>query len=119
MGDGISQVDALCGKPTPKRKKPLFWKASSAWPAPKNRPFHWGSYAVVDGPWKLIGNADLSYVELYDITKDQKESTDCTAEYPEVVDSLKTKILQWQQTLPPEPEGPVFSSGRSDIPSSS
>ena len=119
VGDGISQVDALCGKPTPKRKKPLFWKASSAWPAPKNRPFHWGSYAVVDGPWKLIGNADLSYVELYDITKDQKESTDCTAEYPEVVDSLKTKILQWQQTLPPEPEGPVFSSGRSDIPSSS
>ena len=91
--DGISQVTALCGKPTPVRKKSLFWKMSSPWPAPKSRQFHWGSYAVVDGPWKLIGNVDLSHVELYDITRDQKESINCAAEYPEVVGSLKTKIL--------------------------
>ena len=116
--DGISQVTALCGKPTPVRKKSLFWKMSSPWPAPKSRQFHWGSYAVVDGPWKLIGNVDLSHVELYDITHDQKESTDCSAEHSEVVGVLKTKILQWQQTLPSQPEGPVFSSSRTNIPSS-
>jgi N-acetylgalactosamine-6-sulfatase len=110
--DGVSQVSALCGKSTPARKTPLFWKASSPWPAPKNRPYHWGSYAVVDGPWKLISNADLSHVELYAITEDQKESTDCAAEHPEVVNLLKRRIQEWQQTLPLKPEGPVFSTGR-------
>ena len=116
--DGMSQVTALCGKPEHGRKKPLFWKANSPWPAPKNRPFHWGSYAIVDGSWKLIGNAELSHVELYDLTRDQKESIDCSVEHPEVVGVLKTKILQWQQTLPSKPEGPVFSTSRTKIPSS-
>ena len=110
--DGVSQVSALCGKSAHGRKKPLFWKASSPWPAPKNRPYHWGSYAVVDGPWKLISNSDLSHVELYAITQDQKESNDCSAEHPEVVNLLKRRIQEWQQTLPLKPEGPVFSTGR-------
>jgi hypothetical protein len=71
----------------------------------------------VDGPWKLISNADLSHVELYAITEDQKELTDCAAEHPEVVNLLKRRIQEWQQTLPLKPEGPVFSTGRTKIPS--
>ena len=102
----VSQVSVLLGKSDLGRKKPLFWKASSPWPAPKNRPYHWGSYAVVDGPWKLISNTDLSHVELYAITKDQKESSDCSAEHPEVVNLLKGRIQEWQQTLPPEARRP-------------
>ncbi len=111
--DGVSQVEALSGNAIPTREKPLFWKATSPWPAPKNRPFHWGSYAVVDDRWKLIGNADLSYVELYAITEDQLESTECGQQYPEVVSALKKRLEEWQATLPPKPTGPVFSSGRS------
>jgi N-acetylgalactosamine-6-sulfatase len=111
--DGVSQVEAFSGNAIPTRDKPLFWKATSPWPAPKNRPFHWGSYAVVDDRWKLIGNEDLSYVELYAITEDQLESTECGKQYPQVVSELKKRLEEWQTTLPPKPTGPVFSSGRS------
>ena len=41
--DGISMLQAWKGRPMPHRTKPLFWHFDAPWPAPQNRPDHWGS----------------------------------------------------------------------------
>jgi N-acetylgalactosamine-6-sulfatase len=110
--DGVSQVELLKGKATPVRKKPLFWKMGGAWPAPRTRPDHWVSYAVVDENWKLVTNRDASYVELFDIAADVYEKTDLKSENAELVKSLLAKLEAWKATLPLKPTGQVFSAER-------
>lgn len=111
--DGLSQVDVLKGKSTSERAKPLFWKMNSRYPASKGAPYHWVSYAIVDGPWKLLSNADGSHLELYNLAADPLEKTDLAKEKPGEVKSLTAKIDAWKKTLPGKPTGNVFSSERS------
>jgi len=110
--DGISQLATLQGKASPRREKPLFWKMQAAWPPRPETPYHWGAYAIVAQNWKLIGNSDLSYVELYDLVADPLEQTDLQERHTEVVAELTDKIKHWQQSLPRQPSGNVFSSLR-------
>ncbi|MDN3663892.1 sulfatase [Algibacter miyuki] len=110
--DGISQVATLLGETYPIRTKPLFWKIGAHWPASKNAPDHWVSFAVVDQHWKLVANKDLSYVELYDIAADVYEKTDLKDTNISIVENLKNKILAWQKTLPEKPNENLFSSER-------
>ncbi|MGK0189898.1 MAG: hypothetical protein ACI9R3_005717, partial [Verrucomicrobiales bacterium] len=93
-------------------KKPLFWKFPSAWPAPKNRPDHWVSSAVVHQQWKLVANRDLSHAELYRITDDPYEANDVAQSEPEVTRDLLNRIKAWKSELPEKPSGNVFSSER-------
>ena len=110
--DGISQVATLKGQEYPSRTKPLFWKYPSRWPASKSKPDHWVSYAVVDQTWKLVTNADLSYVELYDIAKDRYEKGDLKEQHPDTVEQMLAKLKAWQSSLPAKPAGNVFSAER-------
>jgi len=110
--DGISQVSALLGKESPERTRPLFWKYPSPWPAPRNRPDHWVSYAVLDPPWKLVTNRQASYVELFDIVADPYERDDRKKERPEIVTELLQKLSQWQESLPTQPDKCLFSAER-------
>jgi arylsulfatase A-like enzyme len=110
--DGVSQVDALTGTPQPGRDKPLFWKAEAPWPAPKDRPDHWGSYAIVHRGWKLIANQDLSYAELYDLAIDPLEKQNLAGREQERLASLLTKLTAWRDSLPPGPTGSLFSATR-------
>jgi len=114
--DGVSQLSVLKGKTAPKREKPLFWKMNNPWPAPKDRPDHWVSYAVVDQTWKLVANKDLNVVELYDIAADPYEKNDLKKQHPEAVKQLLKKIDDWKETLPAKPEGDVFSELRTQSP---
>ncbi|MCF7975343.1 MAG: sulfatase-like hydrolase/transferase [Phycisphaerae bacterium] len=111
--DGVSQVSVLLGQEKPERETPLFWKIDSPWPAPKNRPYHWVSYAVVDRHWKLVTNKDSSYWELYDLAKDPFENRDLKTEHQEVATQLLEKLAQWQVSLPERPDARFFSSERS------
>jgi arylsulfatase A-like enzyme len=113
MPDGVSQVDALLGKPALQRTKPLFWKADSGWPAPRDRPFHWGAYAIVQERWKLIANRDLSFVELYDLTADPLEKMNLAGREQETTARLRSRLAEWRDSLPPTPTGAVFSKTRS------
>ncbi len=112
--DGVSQVAVLKGRPAPKREKPLFWKARSAWPAPKNRPDHWVSYAIVHDTWKLVTNDDMSHTELYNLEIDVSESSDLKVAKPDLVASLLAKLEEWKTSLPAGPKGNVFSRLRED-----
>ncbi|MDF9799253.1 arylsulfatase A-like enzyme [Catalinimonas alkaloidigena] len=113
--DGISQLGTLKGTPYPSRTKPLFWKMDGSWPINKNKPYHWVSYAIVDQNWKLVGNSDLSYVELYDITKDVYEQHDLKEENTEVVERLVHQIEEWQSSLPDKPDNKLFSEERNRL----
>ena len=110
--DGISQVATLQGKPSPTRDKPLFWKYGARWPAPKTRPDHWVSFAVVHKTWKLVSNQDGSHVELYDIASSPYETNDQRASQPKIVAELSKQLEDWKATLPAKPTGDVFSSER-------
>ncbi|MDG2127736.1 MAG: sulfatase-like hydrolase/transferase [Fuerstiella sp.] len=110
--DGLSQVAALLGDGRAKRQKPLFWKMNSRWPN-RNQPYHWVSWAVVDQNWKLVTNADSSYVELFDIVADPYENSDLKEARPEPVKQLLDRLAEWKETLPTEPTGNVFSDERS------
>jgi lysophospholipase L1-like esterase len=116
--DGVSQVGALMGTPRPGRGKPLFWKAEAPWPAPKDRPDHWGSYAIVHNGWKLIANQDLSYTELYDLATDPLEKRNLAGREQERLASLLTQLTAWRDSLPKAPTGSVFSAARPATPKS-
>ncbi len=113
--DGISQVNTLMGEAYPSRTKPLFWKSGARWPASKNAPDHWVAYAIVDEQWKLVANKDLNYVELYDIANDVYEANDLKAQNTGVVENLKNKITEWQNTLPAKPDSKLFSKERESL----
>ena len=111
--DGVSQVATSMGQANLARTSPLFWKFDSAWPAPKSRPYHWVSYAIVDQHWKLVANKDSSYCELYDLANGPYEEKNLKDLNPEVVKRLLGKIADWQKTLPTKPNPACFSTERS------
>ena len=113
--DGVSQVDTLKGKPAPIREKPLFWRYPSRWPASKNRPNHWVSFAVVHQNWKLVSNRDGSHVELFDIAASPFEKDDLKESKQAVVSALRTLLENWKATLPTRPTGEVFSDERKTL----
>ena len=53
------------------------------------------------------------YFELYDIAQDPSEQTDLKERNPESVEQLLSKLKAWRRSLPPMPEGEVFSVERS------
>ena len=85
---------------------------SGSWPIRESRPYHWVSYAVVNEPWKLVANRDLSYVELYDLVADPLEKDNLKEKHPETVKQLTQMIAEWQKTLPEKPGSQLFSNER-------
>ena len=110
--DGESQVGALTGTQSSGREKPLFWKMQSSWPIPRSRPHHWVSWAVVHQDWKLMCNRDMTYAELYNITRDPLEQSNLADARPQKVGELRTQIEEWKRSLPARPMGDVFSEQR-------
>lgn len=107
--DGINITRVLQGSPLTSRAKPLYWKFPSAWPANKNRPDHWVSWAIMDEQWKLVANRDLDYIELYQISNDPFEKNNVLKDQPAAANKLVSKLKDWKATLPERPSGDVFS----------
>ena len=80
--DGISMVPTLLGEGEQKDHDYLYWE------------FHekGGRIAVRKGKWKAVkynhSKNPNAPVQLYDLSKDKSETTDVSAEYPEVVQEL-------------------------------
>jgi arylsulfatase A len=56
--------------------------------------------AMRDGQWKMQTKGDV--VELYDLSKDIKETTNITDKYPERTAKMKNAIEKWKQEVIPE-----------------
>lgn len=106
--DGVNILPALKGE-TFQRDQPIFWE----WAPARRHPFLWPHLGVRQGDWKLLYNKKLGKVELYNIKEDWAETTNLSAQYPEVVGDLTRQLKAWKQTLPTEPPAHCFSSERS------
>ena len=84
----------------------------SSGPIPRSRPHHWVSWAVVHQDWKLMCNRDMTYAELYNITRDPLEQSNLADARPQKVGELRTQIEEWKRSLPARPMGDVFSEQR-------
>ncbi|MEZ5426854.1 MAG: arylsulfatase [Pyrinomonadaceae bacterium] len=75
--DGISMLPALFGKTRPEHKF-LYWE------------FHEGGFvqAVRMGKWKALRRGLKGKIELYDLAKDVKETTDVAAKNPKIVEKI-------------------------------
>lgn len=110
--DGKSVLNVLKGNKMLIREKPLFWKFPSPWPAPKARPDHWVSWAIVQNNWKLVASRNFEHTELYRIDCDLSESNNLAVKVPEIANELLGRLTHWSQSLPQAPSGNVFSSER-------
>ncbi|MDF1739095.1 MAG: sulfatase-like hydrolase/transferase [Verrucomicrobiales bacterium] len=96
--DGESVLSAFKGDGFT-RSKPVFWE----WKGGEGAPYSWPSLGVRHGDWKLVMNEALNKSELYNLKKDWAETTDLSADHPEVVEELTQRIKAWQATLPTAP----------------
>ena len=100
-GDGENIAAVLTGK-SYTRKVPIFWEygrndISFKYPAGRDRS---PNLAMRQGHWKLLVNDDGTRTELYNLTSDPSEKTDVSSKQPEVVNNMKTKLMDWRQALP-------------------
>jgi arylsulfatase A-like enzyme len=99
--DGIDISPALLGGAV-KRQAPLFWEygrnnTSFAYPDGRHRS---PNLAVLEGPWKLLVNADETGAELYHLERDPGETQDVIAEEETRAKNLRRRVLDWRKALP-------------------
>lgn len=100
-GDGIDRSRIFFGEASP-RGKDMFWEYGRndiAFSYPKGRDKS-PNLAVRSGEWKLVMNNDGSDVQLYNIVKDQNETSDVSSCQPAVAAALKTKLMGWWKSMP-------------------
>ena len=94
--DGLNMVEALAGRATPKRDRPIMWVRPPDRPGPNNR---WPDLAIREGDWKLLVSRDGSRPELYDLTKDRKESTNLADKHPDLTKRLSDEVIRWDRGI--------------------
>ena len=108
QSDGENMLAALQGKEQ-QRSKPIHWEWRGG---TKDKEELWPHLGVRAGRWKLLINDELGRVELYDIAADWAEEENLAAGNPGVVKDLRKKILDWQKSLPAQPDPACFSAER-------
>lgn len=96
--DGVNMLDAFSGKKSLKREKPLFWMR------PPDRPGYEGKnapdLAVRKGDYKLLMDFNYSNVQLYNIIKDETETTNIIDQQSEIGEDLKNDLITWYENYP-------------------
>ncbi len=103
-GDGVDRSGVFMGQPSI-RNKEVFWEygrndIAYKYPRPADKS---PNLAIREGDWKLLMNSNNTDVQLYNITRDKKETTNLASSEPELAGRLKDKLLNWWQSLPKLP----------------
>lgn len=101
--DGQDMSEALLGKSSPDRQKPLYWeygRNSTSYAYPKKAEDRSPTLAIRSGDWTLLTDPDGKKTYLFEVVKDQNESQDVAAEHPEIAEKLKNEIMKWKASLP-------------------
>ena len=105
-GDGENLLKAFEGLPI-QRSRPLYWKASGIGRDADS----WCQWSIREGDWKLYANAEVSRIELYDLSNDRAETTELSNDYPIVTTRMKAQLLNWIDSLPTSPDPACVSTG--------
>jgi arylsulfatase A-like enzyme len=100
--DGEDMTAAIKGE-SPARTKALFWeygRNATSFAYPRDARHRSPNVAVREGGWKLLVNADVTGVELYDLTADSRETTNVAAGHADVAKRLTEKALTWRKSIP-------------------
>jgi uncharacterized sulfatase len=95
--DGIDMSEAMLGKSTADRTKPVMWVR------PPDRPGPNGSLpdlAIRDGKWKLLVKRDGSRAELFDIVADPNESNNLADREPALARKMSEQVIAWDKSIP-------------------
>ena len=100
-GDGEDLSQSFLGTSV-KRQRPLFWEYGRneqffKYPTGADRS---PNLAMRSGDWKLLVQADGSGIELYDLSKDSRESANVADAHPELAEKFKNTLLMWRRELP-------------------
>jgi arylsulfatase A len=95
--DGTNVLPVLTGKATAvERKEPLYWRLHMA---PGDM-----KMALRDGDWKILGTADLTKFELYNLREDPHETTDLREKEPAKFAALREQLVAHNTEV--DAEGP-------------
>jgi uncharacterized sulfatase len=96
--DGENMLDAISGKTTKIRSKPLMWVRPPDRPGyfPNNAP----DLAIRKGNYKLLMDFDESNLQLYDLTQDVGETKNLKDAKPVVTTELKKELMAWFKNYP-------------------
>ena len=96
--DGEDLMATFIGKSEKSRQKAIFYRR------PPDRKKFYNSVnpdlAVRKGPWKLLCDFDGSKVQLYNIPEDHGEKNNVVERYPDIVNELKSALLEWNSSIP-------------------
>lgn len=106
--DGLDQSPTLMGKPYLKREKALYWKRDSS----KGSADHWPDLVMMKDNWKLLYNSRSKRTELYKFPQDVYEKNDLSDQHPEIVATMRKELLEYDGSLPTQPNPNCFSSLR-------
>lgn len=99
-GNGEEMTDAILGTSKETRKKDLLWDYGRY--DFFNRPpqsYHQSPHlAIRRGDWKLLINSDGTEMELYNIKKDQNETTNIAHKQPDLASELSGRVIDWYET---------------------
>lgn len=84
--DGTNLIPFVTGAKTTRPHDVLFWRNGY-------------SKAVRKGDWKLYVNTRNQKLLLYDLSKDRSETTDLSAQHPELVKELQSALDQWEHKV--------------------
>ena len=99
--DGKDKSDVLSGKSSDEERT-LFWEygrnnIAYRYPSGNDRS---PNLSIREGKWKLLINADGTDIQLYNLEKDSRETTNIYRENAVITERLKTKLLAWRKSLP-------------------
>jgi arylsulfatase A-like enzyme len=102
--DGKDKSQVYVGKSS-NDERTLYWEygrnnESFSFPGGRDRS---PNLAIREGNWKLLMNFDGTRIELYNLDADQKETKNLVSENPQLAEKLKTKLLDWRNSMPKLP----------------
>jgi arylsulfatase A-like enzyme len=104
-GDGENLIAAFMGQPV-QRTRPIFWY----WTGKAAEPHWWPRLAVREGEWKLLLTAEGKRAELHRLPADRAEARNLASDHPAIVARLTRLALDWQATLPANPDPACISA---------
>ncbi len=97
--DGEDMTAALLGQGA-KRKKPIFWEYGAFGTLKPGKEEHRSPYlAMRDERWKFLVNPDGSDAMLFDLQKDQGESTNLVSKKAKKAKQMESELLAWWQEM--------------------